>query len=65
VLFRSIKPIRKARDEKDMPGAFDRLERLERRLEMLENLYRQTNNLLIAKCVEIEELKNVIRKDLC
>lgn len=54
------KPLRKAKVEETIPGGFELLERTIKRVEALERLYRQQNNLLLEYVDEMERLKTVI-----
>lgn len=51
-----MKPIQQQKGDSELPGVAVLIERLTKRIETLEMLYRQDHNLLIEKCVEIEEL---------
>jgi predicted RNase H-like nuclease (RuvC/YqgF family) len=57
-----LKPVRKAVLEKDLPSGLEMIEKLEKRLARLEKLYSMDHNLLFAKLIELEELKNRLRQ---
>jgi hypothetical protein len=52
------KPSRKAKVEEAIPDGFKLLERTIKRVEALEKLYRQQNNLVLKYVDEVERLKN-------
>jgi hypothetical protein len=51
------KPSAKARVNETIPDGYEAIERLTKRVEALEKLYRQTNNLLLAYVDQVEKLK--------
>jgi hypothetical protein len=57
-----LKPHRKAVVDKDCPSGLEMIEKLEKRLARLEKLYSMDHNLLFAKLIELEELKNRLRQ---
>jgi hypothetical protein len=57
-----LKPARKAVVEKDLPSGLELIEKLEKKVNHLIKLQIQDHNLLIGKCMELEELRKRIRE---